>query len=272
MDDIGVKLHQTLSNSKLYNKTSNLEECEILFFPGCSLSTHKQYIIDDIYRYLKKHIKNVGISFSCCFKPSFLVRDMDSFERYYTKLDEKLKDNKINKVIVACPNCYKTIKSNSKQIEVIFLLDIIKEYGIDDDLKGYYNNIDIEFMLHDACAIRGENSIYDSSRYILDELGIKYKEFILNKEKSMCCGEKIKDKVKSEKVLKKRLEGIENDHIISYCQACSKRMLSQDKKSIHILDLLFNEQIINKKEFSQHKVNLVESWINRYKVASKITK
>ncbi|MPN28994.1 hypothetical protein SDC9_176441 [bioreactor metagenome] len=43
-------------------------------------------------------------------------------------------------------------------------------------------------------------------------------------------------------------------------------MLEGGKDSIHILDLLFNEDVINKKMFTQKKISSFKTWENRYKI------
>ena len=263
------KFHQINSSNKVFNKTFINENSDVIFMPGCSLSGYNEDIILNIYKYLKKHIKNIGISFSCCYKPSIMINDNKSFNKYYKKLDETLKDNNIKEVITACPNCYKTVKNNSGNVKVSFLLDVIKEKGIDESLLNHYKDVDIKFAIHDSCAIRGENSIYESSRYILDSLGVNYVEFEKNKKNSNCCGSIFIDNEKKINQIKRRCLQTNVEYIICYCETCTKSMLIGDKKSIHVLDLMFNKEIINKKCFTQNQQSSIISWNNRYKLSNR---
>lgn len=266
MGKISFKFHQLNSNNKMFKKTFLTDNSHVVFMPGCSLSGYRQDIIIKIYEYLKNHIDELGISLSCCYKPSIMIKDYDSFNKYYKTLDNMLNDNNIKEVITACPNCYKTIKENSKNIKVTFLLEVIKEKGIDKELLNNYIDIEQIFTIQDSCAIRGNESIYESCRFILDQLGIKYIEFEKNKTKSNCCGSIFVDDKKRLEQIKRRCEQTDCDNIISYCETCAKSMLEGGKDSIHILDLLFNEDVINKKMFTQKKISSFKTWENRYKI------
>lgn len=266
MSYIQYKLHQISSSKKMFRKSFINENSDTIFMPGCSLSAYNPQIVINIYNYLKYHIKDIGITLSCCYKPSIMIKDNNTFKRNYKKLDEMLNENNIKTIITACPNCYKTITKNSTNVKVVFLLDTIKEIGIDNSFINYYGDINIIFSIHDSCAIRGEKSIYESSRYLLNKLGIKYNEFNKNMENSMCCGAIFTDSKKRIEQLNKRVSQSNSDYIISYCETCVKSMKSVGKNSIHILDLLFNEEIIKKNIFIQVDNSSFNSWVNRYKL------
>ncbi|CEI73182.1 MULTISPECIES: (Fe-S)-binding protein [Romboutsia] len=266
MSKLPYKIHQISSNNKLFRKTFIDEDADVLFMPGCSLSGYDEKIILNIYNYLRGHIKNIGITFSCCYKPSIMIKDYKSFEKYYKNLDETLNTNNVKKVITSCPNCYKSLSENSKNIEVYFLLDVIREFGLDNRLIGYYSDLNIEFAIHDSCAIRGVESIYISARDILKSLGIKYSEFEKNRSSSMCCGAIFTDNENKKKQLEKRCSQTKSDYTICYCETCVKFMINGGKNSIHILDLIFNEEYLNKDKFTQYNKSSINSWINRYKL------
>lgn len=250
----------------MFNKTFIEKNSDVVFMPGCSLSGYSEDLILNIYNYLKKHINNIGITYSCCYRPSLMINDEKSFNKHYKKLDEIFINNNIKEVITACPNCYKTIKSKSKDVKVTFLLDVIKEKGIDEDLLNNYKDLDIRFAIHDSCSIRGENSIYESSRFILDSIGIDYVEFEKNRKNSNCCGAIFVDDTKRINQIKRRCSQIDEKYIISYCETCTKSMLEGNKKAIHILDLIFNKDLINKSDFTQKQQSGIQSWNSRYKL------
>lgn len=266
MGKLSFKFHQLNSSNKMFSKTFVNENSEVVFMPGCSLSGYNEDIILDVYKYLKSHIPQIGISFSCCYKPSLMIKDKNSFDKKYSKLEEMFKNNNIKEVITACPNCYKTIKSNSENVKVTFLLNFIKEKGIDKNLLNHYNNVNMTFVIHDSCSIRGNESIYESSRYILNELGINYIEFEKNRKNSTCCGSIFVDDKKRIEQMNKRCNQTTSNYVISYCETCTKTMLQGGKNSIHILDLLFNKDIIDNKKFTQHQISSIKSWKNRYKL------
>ena len=266
MGKLSFRFHQINSSNKLFSKIFVSENSEVIFMPGCSLSGYNEDVILNIYKYLKYHIPDIGISFSCCYKPSLMIKDKTLFDRKYSKLNETFINNNIKEIITACPNCYKTIKSNSKNVKVTFLLDLIKEKGIDEKLLNHYKDTKINFAVHDSCVIRGNECIYESCRYILDKLGINYIEFEKNRKNSTCCGSIFVDDKKRLEQMKRRCEQASSDYIISYCETCTKTMLQGGKNSIHILDLLFNKEIIDNKKFTQSLSSSIKSWENRYKL------
>lgn len=266
MGKSSFKFHQINSSKKIFNKSFIKESSEIIFMPGCSLSGYNEELILNIYDYLRKYIKNIGITFSCCYRPSLMINDDNSFNKYYKKLNETLASNNIKEIITACPNCYKTVKANSKNVKVTFLLDVIKEKGLDGFLLNHYKDLDIKFAIQDSCAIRGENSIYESSRYILDSIGIDYVEFEKNRKNSNCCGAIFVDDTKKIGQINRRCSQTNEKHVICYCETCTKSMIQGNKQSIHILDLIFNKEVINKNCFSQKNQSAMQSWKNRYKL------
>ncbi|MGL4914459.1 MAG: heterodisulfide reductase-related iron-sulfur binding cluster, partial [Romboutsia sp.] len=264
MGELSFRFHQKNSSNKLFSKTFVSKNNEVIFMPGCSLSGYNEDIILNIYKYLKYHIPGIGISFSCCYKPSLMIKDKTLFDKNYNKLDETFIKSNIKEIITACPNCYKTIKENSKNVKVTFLLELIKEKGIDENLLNYYKDTKIKFAIHDSCAIRGNQAIYESCRYILDKLGIDYIEFDKNRQNSTCCGSIFVDDKKRLEQMKKRCKQTTSQYVISYCETCTKTMLQGGKNSIHILDLLFNKDMIDNKKFTQHTGSIIKSWENRY--------
>ena len=89
----------------------------------------------------------------------------------------------MKKVIVACPNCFNTIKKYSKSVKVKTIWEVINENSIPKNLINHYNDLDIKFSLHDPCPIRYEPKIHDSVRLILKSMGIKIVEFDKSREK-----------------------------------------------------------------------------------------
>ena len=98
-------------------------------------------------------------------------------------------------------------------------------------------------------------------------------EFDKNREKSECCGAGAMVRVTnpdiSIKQTKKRASEAKSDTVVSYCQSCCESMMSVGKNSLHILDFIFNEDVINKNKFTQNKTSLIHKWKMRYKTIQK---
>ncbi|WP_027631720.1 (Fe-S)-binding protein [Clostridium hydrogeniformans] len=268
-----VRFHQKNSFSPLF--TSEIKEKNIkrIFIPGCSLSSYDPNIILETYRYLEKVTENISILFQCCGKPTLDMGDIEGFKNYYSGLNKIIEDNNIEEVIVACENCYKTIKSNSN-VKVTSLWEVIGENGVPEEVKGKYKNIKETFALHDPCPIREEKVIHESVRKILRELGVNIIEFEKNRDKTQCCGAGGMVCVTNNKLalreMNNRAEETEADYIVSYCESCVESMIRGGKSSLHILDFLFNPKVINGEKLTQDIEGTIKKWTNRYNVKRKV--
>lgn len=268
-----VEFHQLNSFSPMFSRSFITKETNKLFIPGCSLSSYSPDIVMKTYDYLRNNLDNVSLSIECCGKPTLVMGDSDKFKKYYSKLNRSVKEKNISEIIVACPNCFDTIKNHSKDIKVTSIWSIINEYKVPNELINHYEDLEKEFSLHDPCPMRNEKKVHDDVRNILSNLGIKVIEFDQNREKSECCGAGAMVKVTSPdisiKQTNKRANQAKSDTIISYCESCCESMLSAGKDSLHILDFIFNEDVISKNKFTQDKTSVIHKWKMRYETIQK---
>lgn len=264
-----VKFHQVNSFSPLFSRNFINKNTKKIFLPGCSLASYDADIVLKTYEYLKSHIDDLSLVFECCGKPTLAMGDIDKFNKYYSKLDKLFNENEIYEVIVACPNCFKTISNHSKNVKVTSIWHVLNEYGIPKELINHYKDLDIGFTLHDPCPIRKEHEIHDDVREILKSLGVKVFEFDKNRENSECCGSGGMVRVtKPELALaqtNKRASEAKTDTVISYCESCCESMMIAGKSTLHILDFIFNNKVINKEMFTQEKTSVLSKWSTRYK-------
>ena len=128
INDIGynsVKFHQINSFSPIFSKSFSNKSTKKLFFPGCSLASYSPEIVLKTYEYLKKNIHDLSIAFKCCGKPTLSMGDVDKFKIYYSQVENLFLEDKIEEVIVACPNCFNTIKKYSKTVKVKTIWEVI---------------------------------------------------------------------------------------------------------------------------------------------------
>lgn len=262
-----VKFHQVNSFSKVFC-TSHKKTSKKVFLPGCSLSSYSEKLVLNVFNYLNKNLDNVSLFVKCCGKPTKSIGDIKTFNKYFESLMKDLTDMKVDEVIVACPNCYNTIKNNSN-LKVTFIYEIITKYGLDYNLKNHYNDLEVKFTLHDPCSIRYESQIHNDVRKILDYIGLNVFEFDNNKENTECCGAGGMLKLTNPKISdfqsSKRANDSKTEYIVSYCESCCEVMICQNKKTLHILDFLFNEKVFYKNVLTQNKENTLKKWIKRRK-------
>lgn len=265
----GVKFHQKSSFSKLFSTDIKGlgESSDTVFFPGCSIMAYSPEIVDKTYRYLKDKMPGIGIYIQCCGKPTLFMGQEGEFKSYYDVIRKDFEENNIKRVVTSCLNCFNTIKNNSKDVEVISLWEIISKMKVPIEAKEKGKDIDTIFTIHDPCPTRHEKRIHDSIRDILNQIGINNNEMKFNRENTLCCGSGGMVGVTNNKVClaqkTKRANETKEEHIVTYCEECVGSMKKGGKKSIHILDLLFNEEIYN--TFDQEETSTTKKWINRYK-------
>ncbi|WP_425446880.1 (Fe-S)-binding protein [Dethiothermospora halolimnae] len=263
-----IRFHQKNSFSKVFstNIRGIKKSTKTVFFPGCSLTAYNPKIIIKAYNFLKEKM-DIGIMLNCCGNPTYSMGDVDKFNKYYNIVNNEFVKNGIEEVIVACENCYKTIKENSKGLRVKTLWEVIDEIGLPTIIKGIGKDSSIVFSIHDPCATRNEPKIHEAVRNIVKYLGFKIEEMEYSKEKTLCCGSggmiRSTNKDISITQMKRRANMAKTEYIISYCQECVESMRKAGKKGIHIIDLIFNDNIYI--DFDQVNEGTLAKWINRYR-------
>lgn len=275
--NIAVKFHQKNSFSNLFTTDVNViseNKMKRLFFPGCSLTAYSPDLVMKIYDYLRCKMPGTGIVLNCCGNPTYSMGDIKTFNKYYSKVQRIFKICEVEEIIVACPNCYNTIGENSPGLKVISLWDIIAKAGISEDKVDKGRKVSTIFAIHDPCSTRGNTHIHDSVRKITKELGLKIKEMEFSKERTLCCGSGgmlgVTNSNLALKQMNKRANQTKQECIISYCQECVESMKRGGKKSIHILDLIFGNEIYLANEFNQKDISVFKKWCNRYIAKMKI--
>lgn len=260
-----VKSHQKISFSNLTkNKIKNTKK---VFIPGCSLSSYNNKIIKNTLDYLKKtEGETIELLIRCCGKPSKDIGDIDRYKDNLNNINKELKDNNIEEVIVACANCYNTFKYGLKDVKVSSLWNILWNRGLDDNLKDRYKDFK-SVALHDPCPMKKEKNIQDDVRSLLNFIGLNVIEFKENRENAACCGAGGMVLVTNNKLFlkqsKERANEVECDTIVSYCASCVNNLKTDNKNTLHILDFLFNENILSKETKSLKKVSSIKGFKNR---------
>lgn len=266
-----IRFHQINSFSPIFCTNKKNGSAKRVFLPGCSLTSYSYELVKKTFEYLNEKLGDISLDINCCGKPTEAMGDMDKFQKYFSRLENKYKNSGVEEIIVACPNCFNTIKKYSSNIKVTTIWEIINEFGVQEKLVNYYSDLEMSFTLHDPCPMRYESKVHNDVRKILDSLGVKYKEFEKNRENSQCCGSGGMVRVTNYKIsntqTNKRANDAKTDAIISYCESCCESMLMANKKSLHVLDFIFNEDVIERNKFTQEKTSTLYKWSERYKGA-----
>lgn len=278
-----VNFHQKSSFSKLFSASSNkiVNIGTTAFIPGCSLMSYSPEIVMSTYEYLQSVIPGISIILKCCGNPTHAMGDEQGFIQYYSELHEELRKLKVTEIITACPNCFITIKRNSPNLKIITVWEKMVEKGIPQGLINKYKNVDTKFSIHDPCPTRCVDHIHETVREIIEKMGISIKEFKFSKRQTVCCGAGamvgVTNNLLAVKHMSKRAEQAPTQHILTYCQSCAEALSRGEKKTVHLLDLMFNDEVLNEKtcstfRFQQKNRSTIQKWINRYKGKRRIEK
>jgi len=191
--------------------------------------------------------------------------DMKRFNKLYSYLESDLANMGCDTVVTACENCYMSLKELSPHIKVKSLYEVLDSIDLPESTcKGYIQSPKV--ALHDPCPTRYETVLHVSVRSLMDKLGLKYEEFKNCREKTECCGSGGMLELTNPKLALKQINSRANqtkcDVIVSYCQSCSESMTKGGKYGVHILDLIYFENM--KEKMKQKKKGTVKKWFNRY--------
>lgn len=273
-----VRFHQKNSFSKMFSASSKQPHSlsATAFIPGCSLMSYSPEIAMNTYKYLQSIVPSIVMILKCCGNPTHTMGDEQGFKDYYSRLHKEIQKLKVTEVITTCPNCFVTIKKNSPNLKIATVWEKILETGMNENLIDKYINVDTIFSLHDPCPTRQEDSTHVAVREIIKKMGITIEEFKFSKRQTLCCGAGgmvgVTNNPLAVKHMSKRAEEATTEHILTYCQSCAESLSRGEKKTVHLLDLIFNEKMHSTISFQQKKSNTVEKWINRYKGKRRIEK
>lgn len=246
------------------------------FMPGCSLPSYSPEAVVKTVEWLGTQFPKFATVLKCCGKPTKSIGQHDLFEKRFHELEKDFHDVNVDVVVSACQNCYLLVKGNSR-FETKSLWELMPKLGMPEGTRGKGKGSDIVFSIHDSCPTRDEPAIHDGIRWILKELGYKFKDSEHSRENTRCCGfggmivPANPDLAK--RVMQRRLETLETPDVVAYCAACRSSLLQVEGRSWHILDLLWGPPV-QKGDTPPPDVlaNPVKSWINRYKSKAGIKK
>lgn len=256
-------------------KIKTNESSDTLFYAGCSL------LYDVIFRedvgFSGRHSINnslrilnfLGIEPSieeneiCCGHDLYWQGNEEDFKKLAAENYEQLK--KYKKIIVSCPECYRTLaveyKNLGYNLNVFHITEILNE----NIAKLLDLNIEKKEKIayHDSCRLARFMNVYEEPRSVLNALGFEVAELEMNREQSLCCGISawVNCDYDSKKIRELKLEQVRRAKVNKLAVPCPKceihlKCLKVDKsagdafKDIEIVAFpnLIAEAIKNKKE------------------------
>lgn len=210
------------------------------FFPGCNLPGSSPELAMTIYDYLRKRVPGTGIILRCCGAPTHCLGDHAKFEDMAKDMAEEVRKVGATGLIIACPDCYRTIKRSDPGFKIKSLYEVLVENGLPD---GAHASVPKAFTIHDSCTARDETTFIDNVRTLMNEMGYQLEEMEYSRDKTRCCGAggmiPYVNLQLFKTLAKNRAEEAPQD-VVTYCAACRDTFASTGKPAIHILELMFN--------------------------------
>jgi Fe-S oxidoreductase len=173
-------------------------DSKTLFFVGCAPHLDAPFRGDVGYKGIDstndaiKSLNLIGIipavidEEKCCAHDYLWRGERAVFEAFGKQNAETLK--KYDTIITACPECYRTLAVEYKDLlgidlNVKHLLEVVAEHG--DRLTSKDRE---EVTYHDSCRLGRFMNIYDEPRKVLEASGYKVREMTDSRENALCCG------------------------------------------------------------------------------------
>ncbi|MEA4942737.1 MAG: FAD-dependent oxidoreductase [Oscillibacter sp.] len=217
---------------------------QYLFYPGCQLSASAPESVEASYRYLLTNVKEgVGLMLGCCGAPADWAGRQDLIRENVERLKRAWETMGRPTFILACSSCGQVFQNYLPEIPVISLWEIMDRYGLPDCAA---NGAGRALNIHDACTSRYNERLQSSIRKITRKLGYEIDELNYSREKTKCCGYGglvyYANREQAENFIKDRI-GESGEDLLVYCAMCKDLFVGGRKRTYHILDLLFAEDL-----------------------------
>lgn len=257
---LGVRLHQFLSASSLFDKRVSFGAAHV-FFPGCGMAGRGPELVMRVYDLLLEIYPGIGLFGSCCAKPSQALSGQIFRERVNV-LSKNFDEAGVGGAIIACPNCAAALK-HIPNLEIIPIWRVL-----DENFDRLEDRIEIKSLnlpamtLHDPCPTRGDPDVQRAVRSVMRRLGAEFSEFPQGK-RAMCCGKAgmlmATNPGASRKILERCVAQSPTSALLTYCFSCADSFRGVGRRSVHALEILFADSGFDKTQGSV--------WRNRFRAS-----
>ena len=156
----------------------------MLYFRGCT-AREKQPSIQDA---TEKLLNLAGVDYhiledeSCCGSVLLRTGFLKDAEELIKKNSEVFKDET---VLTSCAGCYKTLKEDYENIDVMHVSQLLRQLIAEGKLDFSKNDFNVTY--HDSCHLGRHMEIFDDPRSVIESVA-DIVEMENNRENSLCCG------------------------------------------------------------------------------------
>ena len=242
---------------------------DYLFYPGCQLAASCPDYVEKTYKHLLSGIQEgVGLMLGCCGAPADWGGRKDLMRETAERFRTIWHENGKPVFILACSSCSSVFQKYLPEVPCVSLWEIFRRYGLPEAVRPNRGHI---LNIHDACSARYNKEVQESVRNIAEDLGCEIKELKYAKNKTKCCGYGglvyYANREQAEEFIKDRIGESEEDLLV-YCAMCKDLFVDMGKRTFHILDLIFGEDM---EEVPLRKMpNLSQRHANRTDLKNKL--
>jgi len=230
-DQFALTRHQPGFNSSNY-----------VFFPGCQLSGSSPEHVEKVYTYLTEQLAGgVGLMLRCCGAPAHWSGEQGQFQTSFEEMVAEWESLGRPQLIVPCSTCHSMFRE--KFPAVISLWELMKDMDLPRP-RAEENSAKV--AVQDPCTTRYEPGIQAAVRHILLRLGYEIEELTYSKELTECCGfgglTAFANPGLAQQIVENRIKESTADYV-AYCAMCRDRFAAHGKPTLHVLDLMFAEDL-----------------------------
>ena len=261
--------------ASLTKAPSDTKNLDYIFFPGCQLSASEPALVSKTYEYLLTKYSTMGIYLSCCGLPASWAGQDELRDETLNTINSTWEDFGEPTFVLACPSCHKFFSEFLPHIKLTYLYDFIEPSDFYDEnsshgkLRMNPTVLENTYSIFDPCTTRVNDSIRKSIRNILNSVNLKLEQNLYHEKFTSCCGyggqSHVADPQFIEHIKNRRLAESSLPYI-TYCINCRDSFKKDNLGTLHILDLLFNNEPTNPTitERRQNRLNLKKELLKKY--------
>jgi len=232
----GLSGYERIGTSRLFTWYGLPSRCTTVFFPGCALPGSRPEQTKKVFRLLRDSIPALGIVLDCCTKPSHDLGRQDRFLAMFGEMKRYLTDQGINRVIVACPNCYGIFLEYAPEFFTTSVYEALAGTVAPAD-PGENGTVTV----HDPCQMRYNSTLQDAVRELARRAGLNVEEMTHSRSRTICCGEGGGVPALAPELASSwgdlRVSETAGHALVTSCAACTAS-LGDRTTTLHILDLV----------------------------------
>jgi len=216
--------------------------CSDLFFPGCQLSASNPEYIPLLYQSLASVLPDLGLMLRCCGAPADWSGEQEVFAHTMSEFRKQWLELGKPRLVLACSSCLRMFKDHLPEAQTVSIWEVFVAHNLYPAGRAYGRAL----AVHDPCTSRYEEDWQNAVRNGLETMGVNFHELEMSRKLTECCGyggvawlahpELVKD------ILKRRAAEDEADYL-TYCVMCRDLLASEGKPALHLLDLLYGEDL-----------------------------